>query len=29
METNVTEVEKPGSKGNEAKKTCYREEMKC
>lgn len=24
LETNVTEVEKPGRKGNQAKTTCYR-----
>lgn len=24
LETNVTEVEEPGRKGNQAKKTCYR-----
>lgn len=25
LETNLTEVEKLGNKGNEAKKTCYRQ----
>lgn len=25
LETNATEVEKPGRKGNRAKKTCYRQ----
>lgn len=25
LETNVTEVEKPGRKGNQAKKTSYRQ----